>query len=117
MRGGKRRAEELGGSGGWGAPTGCGSQAMRLTAVAHAKIARALSAVPRVNGIRGFRKTIGEESPWEIWLGVIERNDLVVANQIDGENGLFQRNRDRMDAEMNKCPSQGRKILWDNMQP
>ena len=43
MRGGKRRAEERGEPGGWGAPTGCGSQAMRLTAVAHAKIARALS--------------------------------------------------------------------------
>ncbi len=80
MRGGKRRVEARGEPGGWGAPTGCDSQAMRLTAVAHAKFARALLAVPRVNGIRGFRKTIGEESPWEIWLGVIERNDRICYN-------------------------------------
>lgn len=55
-------------------------------AVTHANFARALSAVPRVNGIRGFRKTIGEESPWEIWLGVIERNDRICYNPYCSQN-------------------------------
>ena len=55
-------------------------------AVAHGKIARALPAVSRCNGIRGFRKTIGEESPWEIWLGVIERNDRICYNPYCSQN-------------------------------